>query len=83
MLTWYMKRQIAPIAWAAVEVENSVKDFDWLNMAMSEELMRMAWPDFARADNERSRLLGLSTYYNPSAPPPAWFWIMGQGLSGD
>ena len=83
MLTWWMKRQRAPVAWATVEVEDSVKDFDWLDMATSRELMRMAWPHYARAENEGSRLLGLSTYHDPSAPPPPWFWILGQHLWDD
>jgi hypothetical protein len=77
-LAWWMKRRQAAIAWATVEVQDSVKDFDWLDMATSEDLMRMAWPDYARARNDGSRLLGLSTYYDPSAPPPDWYWIIGQ-----
>lgn len=78
MLAWWMKRQDAVIAWATVEVQDSVKDFDSLDIATSEELMRMAWPQYAQAHNDISRRLDLPQEHDPSAPPPDWFWIMGQ-----
>jgi hypothetical protein len=79
MLDWWTKRQQASIAWALVEVKDYVKDFDWLDRDTSEELMRMAWPKYARAwRSAGDDVLFPPDQYDPSAPPPDWFWMIGQ-----